>query len=190
MSSPAAASTAAVTRTELHTRRIEMRGYERSDGLFEIEGRVNDRKPVDVTVRGGHTVAANQSIHDMGVRLVFDRDMVVREVHTFTDASPYAVCPEGGRALQAMKGVKLSSGWSRAVRERLAGAASCTHLKELLIPMATAAFQSMIKVRAQRPEPLDANGRPLKIDSCYAYSAESELVQRLWPQFHRPKAGD
>jgi hypothetical protein len=104
----------------------------------------------------------------MGVRLVFDDAMVVREVHTFMNASPYARCPEGDRALQAMKGVKLASGWNRAVRDRLGGANSCAHLRELLVPMATAAFQVLSKKRAGEPMRLDANGRPAKIDSCYA----------------------
>ena len=35
------------TREELHFRRIDMRGYRRSDGLFEVEGRVTDRKTQD-----------------------------------------------------------------------------------------------------------------------------------------------
>ena len=37
----------AVTKEELHFRRIDMRGYRRSDGLFEVEGRVTDRKSYD-----------------------------------------------------------------------------------------------------------------------------------------------
>ena len=35
----------AVTREELHFRRIDMRGWRRSDGLYEVEGRVIDHKP-------------------------------------------------------------------------------------------------------------------------------------------------
>ncbi|WP_029001040.1 DUF2889 domain-containing protein [Azohydromonas australica] len=176
----------AVSREELHFRRIDMRGYRRSDGLFEIEGRVVDRKPHEFTpASGGKTVAAHQPIHDMGVRLVFDDRMLVHDVQTFTSAAPYEVCPEGGRALQSLKGLRMISGWSREVRSRLGGARSCTHLMELLIPMATTAFQSMSTVHAGRPDVLDANGRPVKIDSCYAYGAERELVKMRWPQYHR-----
>jgi hypothetical protein len=176
----------AVTREELHFRRIDMRGFRRSDGLYEVEGRVIDRKPHDFTpASGGRTVPAHEPIHDMGVRLVFDDRMVVRDVQTFTRAAPYPVCPEGGRALQSLKGLRMVSGWSREVRSRLGGARSCTHLMELLIPMATTAFQSLGTIRPGQPEPVDANGRPIKIDSCYAYAAERELVLQRWPQFHR-----
>jgi len=176
-----------VTREELHFRRIDMRGYRRSDGLFEVEGRVTDRKPHDfLPASGDRLVPADQPIHDMGVRLVFDDNMQVVGVETFTDAAPYAECVDGGRALQSLKGLRMTSGWSREVRNRLGTACSCTHLRELLIPLATAAFQSLSALRRGRPERLDPTGRPAKIDSCYAYAAERQLVQRRWPEFHRP----
>jgi hypothetical protein len=175
------------TKEELHFRRIDMRGFRRSDGLYEIEGRVTDRKPYDfIPASGDRAVPAHQPIHDMGVRLVFDDAMQVHDVQTFSDAYPYADCPDGGRALQSLKGLRMTSGWSKEVRSRLGGARSCAHLRELLIPLATAAIQSLSVVRQGRPERLDASGRPKKIDSCYAYAANRELVLRHWPQFHRP----
>jgi len=193
-SSPAAdfppRSGPATTREELHWRRIDMRGFQRSDGLFEVEGTVTDRKPyVFEPISGGRTVPANQPVHHMGVRLVFDETMLVHDVQTFTDAAPYTECPEGGRALDSLKGLRMTGGWSKEVRNRLGGERSCTHLMELLSPLASVAFQSMSKVNSGRALRLDENGRPLKIDSCYAYGAERQLVQKLWPQFHRPAKG-
>lgn len=177
---------AEVTREELHFRRIDMRGYRRSDGLYEVEGRVTDRKPHDFSpLLGGKRVPAHEPLHDMGVRIVFDGRMQVHDVQTFTEAAPYAICPEGGFALQSLKGLRMSTGWSSAVRERLGGARSCTHLLHLLMPLATVAFQTLSSQRQTEPLRLDATGRPVKIDSCYAYGAERELVRIHWPQFDR-----
>lgn len=187
LSAPPPSADSAVSREELHFRRIDMRGFRRSDGLYEVEGRVTDRKPEDYThPSDGKTVPANTPIHDMGVRLVFDEDMQVHDVTTFTNSAPYAACPEGGRALQSLKGLRMSTGWSREVRSRLGRERSCTHLMELLSPLATVAFQSLGALRASQPEQVDAAGRPLKIDSCYAYAAHGELVLHRWPNFHRP----
>ena len=177
------------SREEVHLRSIDMRGYRRDDGLYEVEGRLVDRKPHDLQLPdGGPMVPALRPIHNMGVVLVFDTDLLVHDVATFTDAAPYAECPAGGQALQSLKGLRIASGWSREVRNRLRGAVACTHLMELLIPMGTAAFQSLAPVRMQQPAALDAQGRPLKIDSCYAYRAEGEVVLQRWPQFS-PRAG-
>lgn len=173
-------------REELHWRRIDMRGFRRKDGLFEVEGRVIDRKGTDFTpASGDRTVPAHEPVHNLGVRLVFDEAMVVQEVHTFTAAAPYDLCPEGGRALQSIKGLRIGAGWGREVRTRLNSPDNCAHLKELLVPLATTAIQSMSALRVDLPELLDATGRPQKIDSCYAYSAERELVMHRWPQFYR-----
>jgi len=186
----ASSAEAAPARQELHCRRIDMRGYRRSDGLFEVEGRLVDRKPNDFTpASGGKSVVAGEPIHNMGVRLVFDDAMLVRAVETFTDAAPYAVCPDGGQALQALVGLRMVRGWSVEVRNRLSGARSCTHIMELLTPLATTAIQSLSFLRQDRPEPLDQTGRPLKIDSCFAYRAGGDLVRQRWPAFHDVAAG-
>jgi hypothetical protein len=180
----------AITREEVHFRRIDMRGYRRSDGLYEVEGRVTDRKTMDFTpVSGDGFFPAGAPVHDMGVRLTYDERLVVHELQAFTLAAPYPICPEATRAMQAIKGMRMASGWSNEVRSRLGGARGCTHLLELLMPMATTAHQTLGGARpGGRPEPVDANGRPLKIDSCYAYGAERELVLHRWPQYARPDA--
>lgn len=176
-----------VTREELHHRRIEMRGFLRSDGLFEVEGRVTDRKSYDFqSLLGGGTVPKGEPLHDMGVRLTFDADLMVHEVETFTEAAPYEICPGGGHALQSLRGLRMTSGWSARVRERLVSHKSCLHLVQLLGPMATVAFQTL-SVQRQKPEvDRDQNGRPLKIDTCFAYGAEQSLVRDNWPEFYKP----
>ncbi|GAA4353561.1 DUF2889 domain-containing protein [Variovorax defluvii] len=177
---------AAVTREELHFRRIDMRGFRRGDGLFEVEGRLTDQKTHDFEHPApGRRVPAGEFVHDMGVRLVFDADMVVRDVQTFTNRFPYPACPGGAHALQSINGLRMADGWSREVRARLRGAAACTHLMEILMPMATAAFQALGPLRMTQPERCDAQGRPLQIDSCYAYAADGEIVLQRWPRFHK-----
>jgi hypothetical protein len=181
----------ATTRREIHLRRIEMRGYELPDGRVEIDGRVVDTKPHDFTPpTGERTVPAGQPIHDLGVRMVIDRDMKVVDIETSSDSTPYATCVEGGRALQTMVGARVGPGWSTEVKRRLAGAASCTHLMELLLPMATAAYQALSVVRLAQPDVLDAAGRPVKIDSCYGFRADGPIVAIRWPAHARTAQGD
>jgi Protein of unknown function (DUF2889) len=174
-----------ISREELHHRRIDIRGFRRSDGLFEVEGQVVDRKSHDQQTMDGRNVPAGDRVHDMGVRLVFDEHMVVRDVQTFTYAAPYEACPAGGLVLQDLKGLRLASGWNKEVRDRISKSRSCTHLVELLAPLATVAFQSLSALRRTGSDALDANGRPAKIDSCYAYAADGDLVSRRWPDFYK-----
>lgn len=179
-------------REELHTRTIALKAYRRSDGLFEVEARLRDTKPNDFTpFSGDRIVPAGCPVHDLGVRIVHDADFLVHDVETFAAATPYSVCPGGGLALERLKGVRMVAGWRREIQARLGRSESCTHLVELLGPLATVAFQASSTDRRGRPEPVDATGRPRKIDSCFAYAATGDLVKRMYPAFHvAPIDGD
>ncbi len=173
-------------RTEIHLRRIEMRGYLRDDGLYEIDGRVTDTKTQDIKIIGdGRDVPAGSPIHDMWVRLVIDEDLLVHDIVAVTDASPYNVCREAVAPMRAIVGERIKGGWTSMVKSKLGGAQGCTHLMELLIPLATAAYQTLTTLRSQRPDVVDRAGKPLKVDSCYAYGASRELVQVRWPEHYR-----
>jgi hypothetical protein len=175
-----------LTREELHLRRIEVRGYRRSDGLYEMEARVTDTKSQPLQLKSRNmTLPAGAPLHDMWIRVVLDEELVVHDIVASTDASPYPVCPEATASLAQLKGLRIGGGFTRAVRERLSGAQGCTHLTELLVPLATTAFQTLSPVRNAKPERLDKNGRPVKIDSCYAYASTREIVRTHWPAFHK-----
>ncbi len=113
--------------------------------------------------------------------------MIIRAIHTSIRAYPYAQCVRGGESLQALVGLRIGPGWSSELRKRLPPGDTCTHLKEVMVPLASAAFQTVYSVSTLRVAEVDASGKPRKIDSCYAYGASRELVRIHWPSFHRPE---
>jgi hypothetical protein len=179
----------AVPRDEFHLRRIDLRGYRRHDGLYDIEARMVDTKTHELTLEGGRDVPPGDPLHDMSIRMVVDEDLKVIDIVASTDASPFGICCEATSTLQSMKGLRIAAGWSAAVRQRLSGRNGCTHLTELLTPLATVAFQTLSEVRQARPTPVDANGKPRKIDSCYAYASDRDIVGRRWPIYYDGPAG-
>ncbi len=64
-------------RTPLHLRNIECHGYRRSDGLFDIEGRVTDSKTYDFPNDFRGHIKAGENIHDMSLRLTLNQDLVI-----------------------------------------------------------------------------------------------------------------
>ena len=174
-----------IEREEIHKRQITMRAYRRVDGLYDIEGRVVDNKPIEfVAPLTNRVLAPGQPIHDLWIRLVIDDEFLIHDVFSSSDSTPFTVCKQAPPTLSVLKGERIGGGWAKLVRSKLKGAASCTHLMELLGPMATAAYQALWPVVRHRPEVLDANGRPVKIDSCYAYASNREVTLQLWPQFY------
>jgi len=140
-----------------------------------------DTKTSAMTVGGGRIVAPGEAIHDMSVRLVVDAELHVIDILACTDAAPHGVCGEAPGTLQSLRGLRIGPGWSEAIRQRLGGRKGCTHLVELLKPLATVAFQALWQLRETLPMPVDAHGKPRKIDSCYAYASDRALVRQRWP---------
>ena len=166
----------------MHTRTIEMRGYSREDGFFDIDGRLTDIKTEEFVTESSRVVPAGEPLHDMWIRLVIDKDLQVHDVVAVTDAGPHPVCPEATAYLERLKGLRMWGGWRAAIGERLAGREGCAHLKELLNVMASAAYQSLTTLRKNNPAPV-GDERPKKLDSCLAYSTRGPLVMKKWPQF-------
>jgi hypothetical protein len=168
-------------RHEAHLRDIRMTGFCRDDGLFDLEGRLTDRKTEPLQIKAGSLVPPLVPIHDMTVRLTIDIDYRVREAVASSDATPYAACPDAADSLQRVIGLDMSSGWVREVRARLAGVQGCTHLIEILVCLGTVAFQALVPYRRAYPVPADAQGRPRQIDTCRAFAGDGAVVAMLWP---------
>ncbi|MDW8469043.1 MAG: DUF2889 domain-containing protein [Burkholderiales bacterium] len=173
-------------RRHLHTRTIECRGYEREDGLFDIEARIVDRKTyaVDEPYRGHRE--AGSHVHDMEVRVSVDRDMVVRDIEVATNDAPYPPCPEVAPNYKRLVGAKIGAGWRKAVAEAVGGTRGCTHITELLMPVATVAFQTIGSWPKAGDKPAaDTSKKPYFIDGCHSWAADGEVVKRLFPMYYR-----
>jgi hypothetical protein len=172
-------------REHLHTRSIEMRGYRRDDGLWDIEGHLSDVKSYSFHNDWRGEIGPGTPIHDMWIRLTLDDSLTVQDIEVTTDASPFRICPDVAPNFAAVKGATIGPGWNRRIKELLGGRKGCTHLVEMLGAMATVAIQTQMRNREKR---LTAEGeaprRPAFLDTCYALASDSEVTQRLWPSFY------
>ena len=94
----------------LHVRRVECRGYRRADGLWEIEGQVNDSRTYPYGGPGTPEVPAGAAIHNMWVRLAVDDEFVIRAASAATGASPYLLCRDAAPAVSGLIGIRIKSG--------------------------------------------------------------------------------
>jgi Protein of unknown function (DUF2889) len=172
-----------IERKEIHHRQLDIRFFQREDGLFEIEGRLLDRKTHPFRrLLQDHDTPPGTPLHDILVRLVVDEELRVHDASAVLAASPFDLCRGAAGTLAPLKGLSIGAGWNKRVRELLGGAASCTHIVELLGPMATTAFQGLAPRRLARlAQPGSDVQKKKKIDSCYAYDSEREVVAKLWP---------
>jgi hypothetical protein len=175
-------------REPLHTRQIECRGYRRADGLWDIEGHLIDVKSFALRNDWRGEIAPGIPLHEMWIRITVDDRLTITAIEAVTDNSPYRICPDITSNFQRLKGLRIGPGLHARIRELVGGTEGCTHLAELMGPIATTAIQTMAGSR-RRPEhkpadPARPRRRPPLIDTCHAYADDGEIVRRKYPEFY------
>jgi hypothetical protein len=178
-------------RRPLHTRQIVCEGFQRDDGLFDIEARISDTKAYAYTEPFRGHRDPGSFVHDMWVRLTVDADMVVRDIEVAMPSAPYGRCQGAIPAYRGLVGATIGGGWRKAVQEAVGSVRGCTHVRELLFPMATVAYQTIGGWRANgndgpQAKPMQRAGRPYFIDGCHGWAADGEVVAALHPEHAVP----
>jgi len=173
-------------RTHLHTRAISFQGFEREGGLWDIEAHMTDTKAYEFSNDWRGQIKTGEPLHEMLLRVTIDDDFVVQEIIAVTDNSPFEMCPDITPNYQSLVGIKMGPGWSKEIRQRVGGKQGCTHLTELLFPMATVAFQT-IWPRIRQRQKSDSNqstGRPGILDTCHAWATDSPVVKKYQSKYY------
>lgn len=175
-------------RKQLHTRNVTYRGYLRGDGLWDIEGEMQDVKgyAFDMMERGH--MAPGTPVHGMAIRVTVDDQMKIHAIAASMDFTPYGECTRGEDPMQRMVGVTMGPGWRQAIERELGGIKGCTHLRELLFNMATAAYQAVFPWRERERELAGAKAElrdkpPYHLGRCIAWDFDGPVVGKVYPQF-------
>ena len=180
-------------RKHVHTRAIDYRGYEREDGLWDIEAHMTDTKTYEFSNRWRGTVPVGEPMHEMLLRVTIDDSFVIQDIFAATEHSPFEMCPAIAPNYKKLIGIKMGPGWRKAIRMKVGGTAGCTHLTELLFPMATVAMQTIWPIRSKRKQESDTEEkqpqgkRPVVLDTCHAWASDSPVVRENAPKYFTGK---
>lgn len=176
-------------RTPIHSRVIRYNSFLRDDGRWDIEGALIDSKAYEQTLLERGRMAAGEPIHHMQVCLTIDDDYLIHACKAEMPATPFRACQPAKLPVVMLVGAKLGKGWRKRVDESMGGQSGCTHLRELLYGMGTAAIQTVGRYRAHQrreagvPEPVMTVPRP-PVGECLGWAFDGEVVKRFRPQFY------
>ncbi len=191
-----------VKREAMHTRRIEVQGFLREDGLMDVDARLVDTKPYTFANEESGEIPAGRPLHEMLVRMTVDEHLVIVACEAVTLHSPYANCGGGAENMGVLAGLALKAGFLKAANERLRGPLGCTHIREMLQQIATVAHQTMWPVRERqrarklaaaqrenpslvvRADPGEDDGSIRLLNTCFAYSSAGAVVRQRWPHLY------
>ena len=169
-----------------HTRVVTCHGYQREDGLWDIEGRIVDTKPYRFQNRDrGGWIEADEALHDMSLRLTINLDLEVIDVDAIIDHSPYNYCKSVTQVARNLIGLRIAPGWTRKSKQAMGNNRGCTHLTELLGPIATTAIQTIASARIKREKGASRGNSNAFLDSCHSYASDSPVVKLHWPDHYQ-----
>ena len=184
---PLSPSTAA--RKKVHNRRIQLEGWKREDGLWDIEGRLTDTKDHDYSLGPG-VRRMGDAVHDMQVRITIDRRFNVVAAEAHSDAVPYpGGCDSIAPAYQRLVGLNLMRDFRRNVHELFGTVKGCSHITELLMVMPAVAFQTFASDMTET-KGYDTSIKPFPLDKCHALETTTETVKLYYPRWHRDRPSD
>jgi hypothetical protein len=169
-----------VAREPVHARTIEIRGYRRGDGLFDVEAHLLDTKTFDFPLAGG-VRRAGEPIHSMWLRITVDRTATIVAAEAAMDAVPYVEhCGKIAPAYERLVGLTIGPGYLRHLKELFGGIRGCTHVTELAGAVATGVFQTLA---GQGVVPTDR--KPPQLDRCHALATTAPAVAKFYPRWYR-----
>lgn len=171
-----------VARERVHTRRLEIEGFRRDDGLLELDASLIDVKDCDYPIASG-VRPAGVPVHLMRVRVTLDAQFNIVAAEACSDFVPYpGDCDTIGPAYAGLVGLNLVRGFRKTVGEMFADVRGCTHITELLNALPTAAIQTFATFRRDNE---DDGEKPFQLDRCHALETSSAAVQRYYPKWFR-----
>ncbi len=183
------ALSAPAPRKLIHTRNIQFHGYLRDDDLWDIEAELLDTRAYAHLSREVGKFSPSNNVHNMLLRVTLDDRMVIHAIETGMAMAPFPECARAADPMSKLIGARLGRGWRRAIDEAMGGVAGCTHLRELLFNLATAAFQTIPVYRSQKTRAL---GQPMvrmakpppHFGKCMSWAFDGPVMQRLVPEFY------
>lgn len=186
-------------RRQLHSRTITMKGYQRDDGLFDIDGELRDSKHHPWPSWELGVQPPGQPVHHLCVRLTLDVGYGVHAVAAALPAIPFDECRGTLPPLGSLVGATVSRGWRKAVEAALGGPAGCTHVRELLMAMGTVAYQTIAGEQRRAafealPPSLTQLPAPTAVlphwGRCVSWALDGEVLRRVAPGVVTPPSGD
>ena len=167
-------------REAVHQRQINCNGFVRNDELYDIEAELTDHKTYAFPSDFRGTVTPDLPVHHMILRITINKDRVIQYAEAITITGPYAICPTANKVFHNLVGLQIGPGWRRKAQAAIGGRHGCTHITELLNPVATIAYQTLYGEKARQERQLgtitDRDKRESRTElanSCVGYADDS-----------------
>lgn len=169
----------------IHRRNISISTYPLDDFKVVVEGRLNDDRLVPIYRHWDNMPRAVGPVHGLCIRfLVGNYPLTILDAEADMETVPNADCSIAEQSMKKIIGEKITPGFSDRIREKIGGAAGCTHLTHLAVVMGPAALHGFWTLYAQYPRTApksleEVEGLEYLLNSCHLWTPDGPYVQEL-----------
>jgi hypothetical protein len=165
---------------KIHSRNIEVSTFETDTDDLIVEGILKDNLLISHYDTSGEKRPPT-TVHHMLVRmLIKTASFEISDIEVEMPAFPHTGCDETAKTLDQIKGMKIAPGFTEKIKDMLGGAQSCSHLKTLVLSMASAAVQGFwvhrTKTRESGGKTPDLMHRYV-VDTCWVWRKDGPLAR-------------
>ena len=153
------------------------------EGKLMVVGTLKDERFQEFHALAGEVLPGG-IIHHLTIRLLMNAaSLLIEDVSVEMKTVPEEACLETCHCLDALKGLTITKGFTVKAKKLAGGKQGCTHLMELLLVMAPAAFQGRIAYRGRVPINLDAQRIrgviDVLVDTCHAWREDGPIIKKI-----------
>ncbi len=161
-------------------RNLDIEVFLGDDGSLIARGRLKDMRNVSFRAfKGG--VSSPGCFHDLKAELTLSLpDLIISGVNVSFDTVPEAECASVASLYEGLVGIRVASGYTKALLERVGGVRGCAHLTHLLIVMGPAIVQGAFTAL----EAVDGSGKSIMETGVSGEQVESYFYNscHVWKQ--------
>ena len=173
---------------KIHTRRIDVTTYDGGSDAIIVEGKLNDDRFKEIYRPTGENVPPG-TVHHMIIRMKVKRpQLIIEDIDVDMPTVPHDECPETRNSLKPVIGMRITSGFTNSVKDRVGGAKGCAHLVALLVSMASAAVQGAWNALSRNPEqPSGYVSKAMNaiVDTCRVWRKDGPKLAEYREKFKR-----
>ena len=166
---------------KIHTRNIQIATYETDTENLIVEGILKDNLLISHYHTSGEKHPPN-TVHHMVVRMLIETTSFrIENIEVEMPVFPQKDCGETSKSLDKIIGMKIAPGFTEKAKNMLGGTNSCSHLKTLVLSMASAAVQGFWVQRTKQLKSDESTPDLMNsyvIDTCWVWRKDGPLVSQ------------
>jgi hypothetical protein len=168
---------------DIHSRTMMIKTYPAKDACILVEGELKDDRKIEVYAATGEK-RPKGILHHMIVRmLIGPPGMTLRDIEVEMPVHPILECSEIIPRFDALKGLRIQSGFTATLKKTIGGPNGCAHITSLLVAMASAAVQGFYAFSAGNATFENSRETRLKLvsfisDTCHVWRKDGPKMKQ------------